>query len=228
MKIVVQEWERVLLYRDGRFVETLEAGRHRRPRRRHSWVRVLVRPRLLVVPSQEVLTADGLSVKVSLTAAVRTSDPRRWHETVEDADAFVYAALQIALREAVAARTLDELLAARGSLPDDVLAGVGAAVDAVGVVVDSLSLRDVMVPAELRRAAADVAVARAQGQAALERARSEVAATRALANAARMVAEQPALLQLRTLQAVEAGNATVVLTTGPAAVDPATVSRRDG
>ena len=228
MKIVVQEWERVLLYRDGRFVETLEAGRHRRPRRRHSWVRVPVRPRLLVVPSQEVLTADGLSVKVSLTAAVRTSDPRRWHEAVEDADAFVYAALQIALREAVAGRTLDELLGARGSLPDEVLAGVSAAVEAVGVALDSLSLRDVMVPAELRRAAAEVAVARAQGQAALERARSEVAATRALANAARMVAEQPALLQLRTLQAVEAGGATVVLTTGGTTVDPTTVSGRDG
>jgi hypothetical protein len=51
----------------------------------------------------------------------------------------------------------------------------------------------------------------------LERARSEVATTRALANAARMIAEQPALLQLRTLQAVEAGGATVVLTQGTAA-----------
>jgi regulator of protease activity HflC (stomatin/prohibitin superfamily) len=216
VQIVVQEWERVLLYRDGRFEEVLEAGRHRRSRHRRTRVRVLVRPRLFVVPSQEVLTADGLSVKVSLTATVRTSDPRRWYEAVEDADGFVYAALQIALREAVSGRTLEELLAARGALPDEVVAGAGGAAEAVGVDVESLSLRDVMLPAELRRAAADVAVARAQGQAALERARSEVAATRALANAARMVAEQPALLQLRTLQAVEAGGATVVLTTGGA------------
>lgn len=228
MRIVVQEWERVLLYRDGRFEEILGAGRHRRLRWRRRRVHVVVRPRLLVVPGQEVLTADGLSVKVSLTVAVRTSDPRCWHESVEDADGFVYAALQIALREAVAARTLDELLAARGSLPDDVRARVETAAEAVGVEIDSLSLRDVMVPAELRRAAAEVATARAQGQAALERARSEVAATRALANAARMVAEQPALLQLRTLQAVEAGGATVVLTTGSGSVEPTAVVRRDG
>jgi regulator of protease activity HflC (stomatin/prohibitin superfamily) len=227
VRIVVQEWERVLLYRDGRFEEILGAGRHRRLRWRRRRVRVVVRPRLLVVPGQEVLTADGLSVKVSLTVAVRTSDPRRWHEAVDDADAFVYAALQIALREAVAARTLDELLAARGSLPDDVRARVETAAEAVGVEIDSLALRDVMVPAELRRAAAEVATARAQGQAALERARSEVAATRALANAARMVAEQPALLQLRTLQAVEAGGATVVLTTG-SGVEPTALVRRDG
>ncbi len=91
MRIVVQEWERVLLYRDGRFEEVLEPGRHRRLRWRRRRVRVVVRPRLLVVPGQEVLTADGLSVKVSLTVACRTADPRRWHESVEDADGFVYA-----------------------------------------------------------------------------------------------------------------------------------------
>lgn len=221
MQIVVQEWERVLLYRDGRFEEVLGAGRHRRLRWRRRRIRLSVRPRLLVVPSQEVLTADGLPVKVSLSVAVRTADPRRWHEAVEDADGFLYAALQIALREAVSVRTLDELLGARGALPDDLRERLGGAAEAVGMAIDSLSLRDVMVPAELRRAAAEVATARAQGQAALERARSEVAATRALANAARMVAEQPALLQLRTLQAVEAGGATVVLTNGAAGMERA-------
>jgi regulator of protease activity HflC (stomatin/prohibitin superfamily) len=215
--VVVQEWERVLAYRDGRFEELLGPGRHRRRRMRRWLVRVQVRPRLLVVPAQEVLTSDGLSVKVSLSAVVLTADPRRWHEAVEDADGFVYAALQIGLREAVSGRTLDELLGARGSLGDDVRTRAEDAAEAVGIAIDSLALRDVMVPAELRRAAAEVATARAQGQAVLERARSEVAATRALANAARMIAEQPALLQLRTLQAVEAGGATVVLTQGTAA-----------
>lgn len=212
MRIVVQEWERVLLYKDGRFTEELGPGRHRRPMRRHRVVRVVVRPRLLVVPAQEVLTSDGLSVKISLTATCRTADPRRWHEAVEEPDAFVYAALQIAVREAVAHRTLDELLTARTALPEEMLPAVRETAETVGVVLDTLAVRDVMVPAELRRAAAEVATARARGLAALERARSEVAATRALANAARMVAEHPGLLQLRTLQAVEAGGATVVLT----------------
>jgi hypothetical protein len=72
-----------------------------------------------------------------------------------------------------------------------------------------------MVPAELRQAAAETAVARSRGLAALERARAEVAATRALANAARLVADNPALLHLRTLQAVERGGATVVLQQPP-------------
>jgi regulator of protease activity HflC (stomatin/prohibitin superfamily) len=215
VRIVVEEWERVLAYRDGRFVELLGPGRHRRGRHRQRFVRVAVRPRLLVVPSQEVPTADGLTVKVSLLATCRTADPRRWHEAVDGADGFVYAALQVALREAVAGRTLDELLAAREALPAELRTAVAARAEAVGVAVEDVAVRDVMLPAELRRAAAGVATARSEGQASLERARAEVAATRALANAARMVAERPGLLQLRTLQAVEAGGATVVLTTGP-------------
>lgn len=220
MKIVVQEWEHVLLYRDGRFEEALEAGRHRRLRWRRRRVRVTVRPRLLVVPAQEVLTADGLSVKISLTAAVRTTDPRRWHEAVEEPDSFLYSALQVALREAAAVRSLDELLTARSALAEQMREPVRTVAETVGVALDSLAVRDLMVPSELRRAAADVAAARAQGLAALERARSEVAATRALANAARMVAEQPALLQLRTLQAIEAGGATVVLNADAGAPRP--------
>jgi regulator of protease activity HflC (stomatin/prohibitin superfamily) len=125
----------------------------------------------------------------------------------------------VALREAVAGRTLDELLTDRQFLPEALREPVRMRAGTVGVTVEDVAVRDVMVPAELRRAAAEVASARAQGQAALERARSEVASTRALANAARLVAEQPALLQLRTLQAVEAGGATVLLTTVPGAAD---------
>ena len=215
MRIVVPEWERVLLYRDGLFEEVLAAGRHRRPRRRRVVIRVLVRPRLLPIAGQEVLTADGLTVKVSLLVRTRVEDARRWYEAVEAPDAFVYGALQVALRSAVAARTLDELMSARPELGVEVLAAAVDAAAAVGVVVDEVAVRDVMVPTELRRAATEAAAARAHGLAALERARGEVAAARALANAAKMVADNPALLQLRTLQAVETGRATVVLNTGP-------------
>ncbi|WP_199424504.1 SPFH domain-containing protein [Actinotalea solisilvae] len=227
MRMIVQEWERVLVYRDGRFEAQLEPGRHRRRAWRRRTVRVVVRPRLLVVPLQEVLTADGLAVKVSLTSTVRVADARAWHEVAEHPDAFLYAALQTALREAVATRTLDELLADRAEVPERMRTSVAATAAWVGMAVDQLALRDVVVPAELRRAAAEVATARAQGLAVLERARSEVAATRALANAAKLVATQPGLLQLRTLQAIEAGGATVVLGADATATVPRAGARAD-
>jgi regulator of protease activity HflC (stomatin/prohibitin superfamily) len=217
MRIVVQEWERVLVYRDGRLERELGPGRHKVSWWRRRTVRIPVRPRLLVVPLQEVLTADGLAVRVSLTSTVRVGAVRTWHEAVEDPDAFLHTALQLALRAVVAARTLDELLADRSEVPDGMRAAVEPTAARVGLVVDDLALRDVVVPAELRRAAAEAATARALGLAALERARSEVAATRALANAAKLVESHPGILQLRTLQAVEAGGATVVLSTVAAA-----------
>lgn len=217
MKFVVPEWEQVLVYRDGQFERALGPGRHRLARRRRGWQRIVLRPRLLTVPVQEVLTHDGLSVKISLLVTVRVTEPRLWTEAVQDPDAFLYAALQVALREEVAARTLEALLADRTGVPDRMRAAVAQAAAATGVAVDALALRDVVVPAEVRRAAAAVVTARAEGQAALEKARSEVAATRALANAARLVETHPGLLQLRTLQAVEAGGATVVLSTAPGA-----------
>ncbi|WNB86746.1 SPFH domain-containing protein [Cellulomonas sp. ATA003] len=221
MRIVVQEWERVLVHRDGRFERELGPGRHQLGRWRRRVVRVAVRPRLVVVPLQEVLTADGLPVKVSLTATVRVTSPRTWHEAVDDPDAFLHTALQLALREEVVSRTLDQLLAERAELSARLRTAVASAAAEVGLAVERLAVRDVVVPPELRHAAAEVATARALGLASLERARSEVAATRALANAAKLVDAQPGLLQLRTLQAVEAGGATVVLTSQPSATSAA-------
>jgi len=213
--MTVQEWERVLIYRDGRFQEPLEAGRHRRFRRRRKTVRVIVRPRLVTVPAQEVLTSEGLSVKISLTAVCRTHEPWTWHEAVEDPDSFLYSAMQIGLRDAVAARSLDTLTADRSVVGDEVMAAAASAAGQVGISLESVAVRDLMLPAEVRKAATEVAVTRSQGLAALERARSEVAATRALVNAAKVCADNPALLQLRMLQAVEAGGATVVLNGSP-------------
>ncbi|MCW2622915.1 MAG: hypothetical protein JWL64_2517 [Frankiales bacterium] len=167
------------------------------------------------MPGQEVLTGDGLSVRLTLLARLEITDPRAWHEAMAAPLDVVYAAVQIAARHAVAARTLDELLAARTELAVELVSAVAAATADLGATVADVTVKDLMIPAELRRAATELAMSRAQGQAALERARSEVAAVRALTNAAKMVSDNPALLQLRTSQAVEAGRATVVLTQEP-------------
>ena len=62
--VIVNAWERAVVLRDGAIVRVAEPGRHRR-RRREQWRVLDVRPRLLVIPPQEVLTADGLQVHVN-------------------------------------------------------------------------------------------------------------------------------------------------------------------
>ena len=114
--------------------------------------------------------------------------------------------------------TLDELLAdrARASVGLDEL--VVPEVADVGIAVESVRARDLMLPGELRQAASDVIVARERGRAELERARSETAALRSMANADRLIEEHPGLLQLRTLQAAgQAGRTVVVTPPAPAA-----------
>jgi regulator of protease activity HflC (stomatin/prohibitin superfamily) len=211
VRVVVREWERVLVYKDGRFTGQLEAGRHRLRRHRRELVRMDLRSRLVPVPGQELLTVDAMSVKISLVARLRVADVRVAHESVQDSFSEAYTALQVALRGEVAARTLEQLMAAREELGDRVAAASAAAITAVGLVVDGVAVRDVMVAAELRQAALRVVTARQEGLASLERARGETAALRALANAAKLAQDNPALLALRTLRAVETGGATVVL-----------------
>lgn len=211
MRVVVREWESVLVYRDGRFERALAGGRHRLRRRRRELLRLDRRPRLVQVPGQELLTLDGLSAKVSLLARVAVADARRAVETVQDAEAEVYAALQVALRTEVATRTLDALLADRDEVGVRVQAAVEDEVAGLGRRLEGVAVRDVMLPAELRVATLRVHTARQEALAALERARGETAALRSLANAARLAQDNPALLALRTLRAVETGGATVVL-----------------
>ena len=145
MRIVVQEWERVVRYQDGQFSELLEPGVHRRRRWRAHVVRADLRPRLLTVPGQEVLTADGLTARLTLLAKVRIAAARRWHEAVADPDSFLYAQLQLAVRDAVAARTLDELLAARSELAAELVQSATLTADECGLALDSVAVRDLMV-----------------------------------------------------------------------------------
>ncbi|ETK32056.1 hypothetical protein MPTA5024_31740 [Microbispora sp. ATCC PTA-5024] len=209
--MTVMEWQRVLAYVDGRFDRVLAPGRHRYRERRTRLVTVDVRPSLLTVSGQEVITADGVTVRASLTALWRVDDPVAYTTGAEHPQALLYAAVQDALRDRVAAVTLDDALQSRAALSDGLAEAVRTAVSGLGIVVNEVRVRDLMLPGELRRAAMDAVVARERGKAALEEARAEAAALRSLANTARLLEEHPALLRLRTLQVAADRQTTLVL-----------------
>lgn len=213
MRTTVSESERVVLFRDGRFSRVLEPGRHRRlgRRTRIRLVRIPVVPQLHIVSGQDVLTADALGVKASLAVTWRVADARLHASAGATGGQAVHVEVQLAFRELVAARTLDELLAGRTELGPATRDLAASRLNGYGVALESVGLRDLVPAPEVRRALSAVVLAREEGRAALERARGEVAATRALLNAARLLDEHPGLGQLRTLQAISDGNATVVL-----------------
>ena len=213
-RVTVSELNHTVLILDGKAMRVLAPGRYRfNPLRAQYWT-APASPQAVIIPGQEMLTSDGAAVRITVAAVLRVTDPMaayragQWMESL-------YLEIQIALRNTVATLGLEELLANRSAL-DISLSNAGEVAGArLGVEVESVRVRDLIAPGELKRAVAEVVQARLAGQAALERARGESAALRSLANAARSAADNPALLQLRLIQQMETtrGN-TYVLGTG--------------
>ncbi|MGB7964013.1 MAG: SPFH domain-containing protein [Propionicimonas sp.] len=211
-RVTVDPWEQAVTHRDGVITQVLAAGRYRLPRRAIALI-LDTRPHQLVVNAQEILTADAISVRVSAVAEVTLADARAAVTQSLDGDAVIYQAIQIALREAITTRTLAEVLADRAGISAALLAPARSAAGGVGLEVFAAVVRDLTVAQEARVVLAEVALESQRSKIVLERARTEVAATRALANAARIMAENPGLLQLRMVQSAPSG-ATVVINTG--------------
>ena len=198
--------ERALEHVAGTFTRVIGPGRHRRKRRaeyRHVWVP----ERVQAVAPQEVLTADGVTVKVSAAVRWAVADPRAFVEGAHDPAEVVYLAVQVALRDAVAAYDVEgavrEAREALGPVLTVAAREVGAT---LGVDVRQVVVKDVILPADLRAAYAELVTARTRGQARLEAARAETAALRSLANAAKLLDEHPALARQRLVEALPTGS----------------------
>lgn len=211
--ITVRSTERAIEYVDGVCTRVLEPGRYRVPRRA-TYQRVWMLERIVTTAPQDVLTSDGVSVRV--TAAVRwaVADARRFVEISDDPSASVYLAVQIALRDALVDVETDTVVRQSRRVLGDALtpAAVAAGLE-VGVAVREVVVKDVILPLDLRSAYAEQVTARARGAAQLERARAETAALRSLANAAKLLDQHPALARLRLVEALPPGS-TLELTTG--------------
>jgi regulator of protease activity HflC (stomatin/prohibitin superfamily) len=222
-RVTVYEFEVGLRYHDGRFTGVVQPGAY--------WVwtpstsirRVDTRTLFRSVQGQELVTSDGISVKISLALIQRVVDPALAVHGVEDYVAATYTIAQVALREVVAGLTVDELLARRSEVGAEVLGKTSESVRALGVELDAVSVKDLMLPAATKRILNQVVEARQRGLATLEKARGETAALRALANAARMVESNPALLQLRLLQQLESTSGNTVLVGMPPSTTPVPV-----
>lgn len=211
-RATVHDYERGLRYVNGRFRGLLEPGTYvyLRPT---TEIRVLdARPTWLLVEGQEVPTADGVPVKVSLAARHVVGDAVTMVTADQDARRALYLELQLALREAIAGRTVDEALGARTAIGGELLERCMPHATALGMELITVAVRDVMVPGELKRAYASVIAARKDGEAALERARGETAALRSLANSSRLLEDNPGLLRLRAIQQIgQSGGNTIML-----------------
>jgi regulator of protease activity HflC (stomatin/prohibitin superfamily) len=201
---VVPEGYAGLLYHKGQFAEILKAGRHIRWGRHYTLNAQDLRKASIVVPGQEVLTADNVSLKVSLVVTYQVNDPAKAAHETQNWQGDLYNFAQLALRAVVSGVAVEALLPQRVEIGAQLLARVQPEAAKIGVSVVAVDVKDVMFSAELKRAFADVLKAKQEGQAALERARGESASLRNLANAARVLEGNPALMNLRLMQSLSA------------------------
>jgi regulator of protease activity HflC (stomatin/prohibitin superfamily) len=196
----VLKWESAIVIDRKGTLRAVQPGYHRR-KLREKWHILDLRPVWLSIAPQEVLSADSLQLRVTPVIRYQVTDAALWLTGTQESANSLYVLAQLALREVIAAKTLDELVIQRSTLLTDARAQLATKVEALGAEILEFEVRDLTLPSELRTALSETALAKEQGRARLERARSEAAALRSLANTAQLLEAHPSLLELRAIEA---------------------------
>jgi regulator of protease activity HflC (stomatin/prohibitin superfamily) len=195
-----------LLFADGLHVETLAPGAYGfwKIGKAISMKVVDMRRQSMDVAGQEVLTRDRVTIRINLAAEYRVVDAVKAVSSVKDFADSLYRALQFAFRKTLGVLTLDQILETKAAVDEDAAAKVRADMAAIGIEVVDIALKDVILPGEMRDLLNQVVAAQKQAEANIIRRREETNATRSLLNTAKVMAENPVMLRLKELEALEA------------------------
>ena len=197
---VLKEYERAVIFRLGRLVGAKGPGLILLIPFVDQMVRVSLRIVAMDVPSQDVITKDNVSVKVSAVIYFRVVNPESAVVQVED---YLYATSQIAqttLRSVLGQSELDELLAEREEINRKLQRIIDDHTDPWGIKVTVVEVKHVDLPVEMQRAMARQAEAEREKRAKIIHAEGELQASEKLSQAARIMAAEPITIQLRYLQ----------------------------
>lgn len=194
-----------LLVVDGKLSERLPPGQHAfwKVGRVVEIAKVDLRPQPLEVTAQEILTKDRVGIRVTLTAFYKVVDPEKTALASADLPNTLYRLVQFAIREAVATRTLDDILAARDTIDREVRTYVAGRAADLGAEIGEIGVKDVILPGDVRELLNKVVEAERIAKANLIRRQEETAATRSLLNTSRLMEDNPLLLRLKELEALE-------------------------
>ncbi|MDH3640266.1 MAG: slipin family protein, partial [Gammaproteobacteria bacterium] len=194
-----------MLIVDGELVKTLQPGLHAywKFNRRIGVEQIDLRLQSMEVSGQEMLTKDKVSLRVNLSATYQVADPVKARSTFHNFVEQLYRELQFAVRQAIAARTLDALLGNKDELDRSVCATVRAKVGAHGLEVHGVGIKDVILPGDMKTILNQVVEAEKVAQANVIKRREETAATRSALNTARLMDENPTLFRLKELEVLE-------------------------
>ncbi|PTT90225.1 hypothetical protein DBR42_06415 [Pelomonas sp. HMWF004] len=205
LQVEVPETGAGLLRVDGKVQRLLEAGAHAfwKFGRNVSVELVDLRLQALEVTGQEILTRDKVALRLNLSATWRFTDVLRAFEQLAKPADHLYRELQFGLRAAVGTRTLDELLENKSVIDEVVTAQVTAKLQGLGLQLDGVGVKDIVLPGEMKTILAQVVEAGKAAEANVIRRREETAATRSLLNTAKVMEDNPVALRLKELETLE-------------------------
>lgn len=199
---VVKQYERGVLFTLGKFSGKMNPGLRVVIPVIQAWERVDLRVKAVDVPDQECITKDNVSVRVNAVIYYKVSDAAKAIIEVEN---FYYAISQLAqttMRNVVGEVSLDELLGERDKISERIREIVDKLTDPWGIKVESVDLKDVVLPENLKRTIGKQAEAEREKRSVIIKAEGEVIASENMAKAAKTLAASAGALHLRTLQSI--------------------------
>ena len=205
LPVQVPEYHVGVLYVDGKIERLLEPGLYAFFRFNRDLRAELVdlRMQVIEVAGQEILTRDKVALRINLSAGYRITDVRAAFGKQAKPLEYLYKELQFGLRAAVGTRSLDELLENKSIINEVVGAHARKAAEGYGIEVDSVGVKDIILPGEMKTILARVVEAEKSAQANVIRRREETAATRSLLNTAKVMEDNPVALRLKELETLE-------------------------
>lgn len=195
----INEYERGIKFSLGKFSSIMKPGWRIVLPIFQSYKKVDIRTKAVDVPAQEAITKDNVSVQINAVIYYKLFDASKAILAVEN---FYYAVGQLAqttMRNVVGSVTLDELLAERDKISDEICNIIDKATDPWGIKVENVELKDVSLPEDMKRVLAIAAEAEREKTAVITKAKGEVEASENLSKAAKIMASTPGALHLRTL-----------------------------
>src|SRR6201995_1339171 len=197
---VLREYERGVIFRLGGLIARKGPGRILLIPLIDRMVKVELRTVTLSIPPQEVITRDNVPCRVNAVAYFRVIDPNKAITEVEN---FLLATSQIsqtAMRSVLGKAELDQLLADRERLNEELQKIIDESTEPWGVKVTAVEIKDVEIPEQMQRAMARQAEAERERRAKIINSEGEFQAAQKLTDAADIISTNPASLQLRYLQ----------------------------
>ncbi len=200
---IVKQYERGIILTLGKYTGTRNPGLNVIIPIVQTMRKVDVRSTPVDVPKQEVITRDNVTVGVDAVVYFRVVDPAR---AVLETTNYTYATAQFAqaaLRDVVGNVEMDDLLSKRENISLQIKEIVDQETDTWGIDVENVKLQNIELPQDMKRAMAKQAEAERERRATIINADGEKLAAQTLADAAKMLSNQPGAINLRTLNTLE-------------------------